>query len=166
MSIRRAEEKDYPAVLDILNQAIKERRYTALLTPATLSSREKWFKEHSDQRHPIFVYEKDNSILGWMAVSAYRDGREGFMNTCEISYYIDENERNKGIATKLLEHTLEFSKKNNIKNLMAVVFIDNQASRKLIEKFGFEIWGRFPDIVEIDDCHKDCLQYGRKVKKD
>lgn len=162
-SIRIAKEEDKKSILDILNQSIKDRKFTALLTEATLENRKEWFNKHSDKVHPIFVYERDNEVLGWMAVSEYRDGREGFKHTCEISYYIDENSRNNGIATKLLDHVLSYSKENGLKNLMAVIFEDNIYSRSLVEKFGFTKWGYFPDIVEIDGQTKGCLQYGRKL---
>lgn len=162
-TLRLAQPQDYQKILDILNQAISERRYTALLTPVTLESRKKWFQDHQDGRHPIYVYEEDGQVYGWMAVTAYRDGREGFCHTCEISYYIDNNRRNTGIASKLLEHVKRVSKESGIKNLMAVIFADNIASRKLVEKFGFNVWGTFPNIVEIDGKEKDCLQYGCKL---
>lgn len=161
--IRLAEPQDYQKILDILNEAIRARRYTALLTPATMEKRVNWFKDHQDGRHPIYVCEEDGEVCGWMAVTAYRDGREGFCHTCEISYYIDEDYKHRGIASDLLEYVMKVSKDSGIKHLMAVIFEDNVYSRKLVEKYGFEVWGRFPDIVEIDNQEKDCLQYGRRL---
>lgn len=161
--IRLAEPKDYQTILDILNQAIQERCYTALLTPATMEKRTKWFQDHQDGRHPIYVCEEDGKVCGWMAVTAYRDGREGFCHTCEVSYYIDKDHKHRGIASDLMSYVMDVSKKSGIKHLMAVIFEDNEFSRKLVEKHGFSIWGRFPDIVEIDGNEKDCLQYGRRL---
>ena len=76
IAVRLAKEKDYQRILDILNAAILERRVTALLTPVTMESRRGWFKEHSDGVHPIYVAEKDGIVAGWMAVTAYRCGRQ------------------------------------------------------------------------------------------
>lgn len=163
IDIRLAKPADYQRILDILNQSIRDRKYTALLTPATFPKRKKWFKDHQDGRYPIYVAEVDGKVAGWMAVSAYRDGREGFIHTCEVSYYIDEAYRGCGIATRLMEHVIETSRASGIKNLMAVIFADNQGSLALVRKFGFEQWGRFPNIVEIDGETKDCLQMGRAL---
>ena len=159
--IKIAEEKEHQEILDILNQAINERRFTALLTPVTLENRRRWFEEHDDLKHPIFIYKEGDRTLGWMAISVYRDGREGFQNTCEISYYIDKDHRGKGIASKLLDKVMDYSKDVGINNLMAVVFADNTYSKKLLKSNGFTEWGRFPNIVEIDNITKDCLQFGR-----
>ena len=82
--IRLARPGDYQRILDILNDAIEKRRYTALLTPVTIESRRQWFQDHQDGRHPIYVADIGDDIAGWMAVTAYRDGREGFCHACEV----------------------------------------------------------------------------------
>lgn len=161
--IRTAERKDYLKILDILNQAIRKRNCTALLTPATFQTRKKWFQDHQDGKHPIFVAMDGNRVAGWMAVTAYRDGREGFSKTGEVSYYIDEKYQNQGVASALMEEVLERCRLRGFKSLMAVIFADNRGSIALAEKFGFEKWGLFPGIIEIDGETKDCLQYGRAL---
>ncbi|MEG0378006.1 MAG: N-acetyltransferase family protein [Eubacterium sp.] len=161
--VRLAKEEDYARILDILNMAILERRVTALLTPVTLESRRNWFKEHNDGIHPIYVAKKMGEVAGWMAVTAYRSGREGFRHACEISYYIAPSYRHCGIGSLLMDHVITESRKRGLKNLMAVIFADNMASQKLALKHGFEIWGRFPEIVEIDGRTTDCFQMGLKL---
>jgi L-amino acid N-acyltransferase YncA len=91
MKIRRFRAADEPAILSILNQSIVERKVTAQLTPATMEARRGWFAMHSARRYPIFVAEEGGDVLGWMAVTPYRGGREGFSKTCELSYYLDRN---------------------------------------------------------------------------
>lgn len=163
IAVRLAEEKDYQRILDILNMAILERRVTALLTPVTMESRRSWFKEHSDGIHPIYVAEKDGIVAGWMAVTAYRSGREGFKHACEISYYIAPEYRSSGVGSNLMEHVIRESRNRGLKNLMAVIFADNLGSQRLAFKYGFKIWGTFPGIVEIDGRTTDCYQMGLKL---
>ncbi len=158
--IRLARPGDYQRILDILNDAIEKRRYTALLTPVTIESRRQWFQDHQDGRHPIYVADIGDDIAGWMAVTAYRDGREGFCHACEVSYYVDPACMGRGVATALMNYVIDVSTEAGLKHLMAVIFADNIASQALARKFGFEQWGRFPDIVEIDGQTKDCLQMG------
>lgn len=163
VAVRLAKKKDYQRILDILNMAIKERRVTALLTPVTLKNRQEWFKEHSDGIHPIYVAEKDGVVAGWMAVTAYRSGREGFKRACEISYYIAPEYQGCGVGTRLMEHVIAESRRRGLKNLMAIIFADNFGSLRLAMKHGFKIWGNFPEIVEIDGRTTDCYQMGLKL---
>ncbi len=164
VNIRLAEEKDYQRILDILNIAIYQRRVTALLTPVTMESRKGWFKEHTDGIHPIYVAETaDGIVAGWMAVTAYRSGREGFRHACEVSYYLAPEYQGHGIGSALMAYVIEASRKRGLKNLMAVIFADNIPSQQLVKKFGFEQWGCFPEIVEIDGRTTDCYQMGLKL---
>jgi len=31
-----------------------------------------WFNNHKPETHPIFVYEINNQIVGWISISPYR----------------------------------------------------------------------------------------------
>lgn len=161
--IRVFKKEDEQRILDILNMSIRGRRVTALLTPVTMEGRQGWFKEHSDGVHPIYVAELDGKVIGWMAVTAYRSGREGFFNTCELSYYLDPDYQHQGIGKKLMAYVIDACRKQGLKNLMLVIFSDNKASLRLAANFGFQVWGRFPGIVEIDGRTADCYQLGLKL---
>lgn len=163
--VRLAREDDYQSIIDILNAAIAERRYTALLTPVSIVGRAEWFRAHQDGIHPIYVAEDKTSgqVIGWMAVNAYRSGREAFAKSCEISYYIAPDFRGHGVGTALMDRVIAESRSRGLKNLMAVIFADNQGSLKLARAHGFEPWGRFPGIVEIDGRQTDCYQMGLKL---
>lgn len=161
--IRKAEKKDYQRILDILNMAIAGREVTALLTPVTMEGRKQWFKDHEDGIHSIYVAEQDGFVLGWMAINAYRSGREGFRKACELSYYIDSDFHSQGIGSVLMAYVIEISRQEGLKHLMLIVFADNFKSIRLAHKFRFRIWGTFPDIVEIDGRTTDCYQLGLKL---
>ena len=165
LEVRLARENDHQQIIEILNAAIAERRYTALLKPASIVGRAEWFRAHQDGIHPIYVAEdqKTGRVVGWMAVNAYRSGREAFARSCEISYYIAPAFRGHGVGTILMERVIEESRKRGLKNLMAVIFADNQGSLRLAKKHGFEIWGKFPEIVEIDGRETDCYQMGLRL---
>lgn len=163
MKIRRFRTEDEPAILSILNQSIVERKVTAQLTPATMEARRGWFAMHSARRYPIFVAEEDGDVLGWMAVTPYRGGREGFSKTCELSYYLDRNCRHQGIGSKLMTHALDECRKLGYRHVLLIIFEHNQPSQGLARKFGFTVWGRFPNIVDIDGHIQDCLQMGRDL---
>ncbi|MDD2414465.1 MAG: GNAT family N-acetyltransferase [Eubacteriaceae bacterium] len=161
--IRPSKKSDHQRILDILNMSIAERRVTALLTPVTLDKRRQWFKEHDDGLHLIYVAEYKEKVIGWMAITAYRSGREGFAHACELSYYIDQACQGQGVGTKMMDYVIKESREKGLKNLMLVIFADNNPSLRLAHRFGFRIWGRFPEIVEIDGRTTDCYQLGLKL---
>ncbi|MGL4607148.1 MAG: GNAT family N-acetyltransferase [Eubacteriaceae bacterium] len=165
MKIRLVEKKDYQRVLDILNEAIIERAYTAQLTKATMEARKEWFVGHSCPRHPMFVAEINGKVMGWITLTEFRAGREGFRYTSEISYYIDSEARGMGIGTKLMAHAIEEGKRLGFKNLIAVIFDSNICSINLAKKNGFELWGRLPQVVDIDGNEFSCDYWGLKLNK-
>ena len=155
--------EDEPAILDILNQSIVERKVTAQLTPATMAARRGWFAMHSARRTPLFVAESEGEILGWIAVTSYRGGREGFLKTCELSYYLDRHCRHQGVGSQLMAHALASCRDLGYRHALLIIFEHNLPSQGLARKFGFSLWGRFPNIVDIDGQIQDCLQMGRDL---
>jgi len=163
LNIRLVEAKDYQRVLDILNDAIEKRIYTAQLSKASMEGRTAWFSHHAHPRHPMFVIEADGEIMGWVTLTEYRAGREGFRFTSEISYYIDSRAQGKGYGTIMMGRAIDVARELGFRNLIAVIFDTNEASKKLAKKFKFEIWGRLPGVVDIDGKDIDCDYWGLKL---
>ena len=107
--------------------------------------------------------KKNGETLGWCSLSAHRRGRMALRNVAEISYYVDQDHRRKGIGRQLMQHALEQAPKLGLHNLFAILLDVNQTSVELLEKNGFSRWGHLPGIAEFPD--KTCGQfiYGRKV---
>lgn len=150
MKIRLVEEKDYQRVLDILNDAIEKRIYTAQLRKAIMEERQSWFIQHTQPKQPMFVIEAEGEVMGWIALTEFRAGREGFRFTSEISYYMDPKAQGKGYGKMMMGHAIEAAREIGFRSLIAVIFESNYTSENLARKFGFELWGRLPDVVDID----------------
>ncbi len=165
MEIRLVEEKDYQRVLDILNEAISARKFTAQLSLATMEIRKDWFIHHLAPRHPMFVAIVADQVVGWITLTEFRAGREGFRFTSEISYYIDSRYHRQGIGSMLMKRAIEAAKEIGFKNLVAVVFDTNISSQKLVKKHGFELWGHMPDTVDIDGQSIGFDYWGLKIEK-
>ncbi len=163
MTIRSALIADFPAIVDIYNQAVAEGGFTADLTPISLESRRQWFAQHTTPDYPIWVFEKSGIIAGWCSLSPYRSGREALRHTAEISYYVACTYRKQGIASQLMQHAIDNAPGRKFHNLFALLLDSNKPSIRLLARFGFEQWGRLPDIAEIDGKYIDHLIYGRKV---
>lgn len=163
MNIRLVEEKDYQQVLDILNEAIEKRIYTAQLSKANMEDRKAWFIHHSSIKHPMFVAEDEERVIGWVTLTEFRAGREGFRYTSEISYYIDNRSQGKGLGTQMMGLAIEAARELGFTSLIAVIFESNLISIKLAEKHGFELWGRLPGVVDIDGDIFSCDYWGLKL---
>ncbi|MGV8905258.1 MAG: GNAT family N-acetyltransferase [Acetobacterium sp.] len=163
MKIRLVEEKDYQKVLDILNEAIEKRIFTAQLSKATMSDRKSWFVQHSSIQHPMFVAEQNGEVIGWITLTEFRAGREGFRFTSEISYYIDSRFQGKGLGTQMMGFAIEAARELGFKSLIAVIFESNCISIKMAKKHGFELWGRLPEVVDIDNRIISCDYWGLKL---
>lgn len=163
MHMRTAKSKDLPQIVAIYNQAIAEGNCTADTHSLTVKERQYWFDSHSPDKYPIYVMEQEGKILGWYSLSAHRRGRMALRNVAEISYYVNQNHRRKGIGRQLMQHALKEAPKLGLHNLFAILLDVNQTSVALLEKNGFSRWGHLPNIAEFPD--KTCGQfiYGRKV---
>jgi len=163
IKICRAEEKDWPQIIDIYNQAILEKGKTADTELLTVEERKGWLSLHLDNSHPILIAVLNKEIIGWCSLSPHRPGRKALERTLEISYYIDKNSRGKGVGTLLFNSAIDFAKKNDTKNLFAILLDVNTISVNILEKFGFQKWGHLPEVAEIDGKICGQLIYGKHI---
>jgi len=117
MNIRIARDKDLEAIVEIYNQAIAVGQKTADTTAVSIENRKAWFEEHKPNKYPILVAERDDSIIGYLTVSAYRPGRMALRHTAEVSYYVHFDHHRQGIASSLLEHAIAMCPSLQIKTL-------------------------------------------------
>jgi phosphinothricin acetyltransferase len=160
---RIAQLADLPAIVSIYNQAVPGRRSTANTIPWTVESRTPWFKEHEPDHHPIFVGEVNHQVVGWCSLSAYRPGRLALRFTAEISYYIDTDYQQRGVGSVLIGHALGACPALEIKNIIAVIIDRNEASKKILEKLGFQQWGYLPRVLDFDGEECGEFYYGKRL---
>jgi len=163
MKIRIAELDDLPAIVEIYNQAVPTCRSTARTSPVTVDERKNWFQEHDPQEHPIFVAELNGRVIGWCSLSVYRPGRPALRFTAELSYYVDTTHQRQGVGRELIAHALEVGPTHGIKNIVAVLIDRNDASRKLLEKLGFQKWGYLPRVLDFNGQECGEFYYGKRV---
>jgi L-amino acid N-acyltransferase YncA len=162
MIVRDAAEADLPAVVAIYNAAIRGRISTAQLDPVSVEERLPWFREHSPASHPLWVAEIDEQIGGWLSFHPFIT-RCAYRGTAEISVYVNENFRRRGIGRELLERTIVHAPRLKINALVGCIFGHNEPSLRLFERVGFERWGFLPRIARVDDVERDLVMVGRHV---
>ena len=159
--IRLATAADLPAINAIYNQAVARRFLTADLQPVSMERRLDWFAAHDPARYPVYVYEEQGQVLGWLSLSAYRPGRQGLQDVAEISYYVDEARQGMGIGSQLMAHAIAESRRMKKRVLFAVIIEGNAASLALLQKFAFQQWGYLPQVVSCAGQLRGQIYLGR-----
>jgi phosphinothricin acetyltransferase len=161
--IRTAKYEDLESIVEIYNQAIGSKFETAETTKIKTSDKIDWFFSHKPETYPIFVYEIEGKVLGWISFSSYREGRTSLRATIEISYYVHHKFKRQGIGSKLIEYALDAAKKMGYKNLFGIILDKNEASIQLLHKFGFAEWGHLPNIANFNGEECGHVYLGRRV---
>ena len=145
MIIRDAVEADLPAIVEIYNATVPTRMVTAELEPTTVEARLPWFREHSSEHYPFWVAESDGRVIAWLDFKRFL-ARCAYRGTAEISVYVDEEFRRRGVGQRLLEQAIARAPSLGITALVGLIFGHNEPSLKLFQHLGFERWGFFPGV--------------------
>jgi phosphinothricin acetyltransferase len=162
VTIRDATAADLPVIVAIYNAAIPGRLATADTEPVSVASRVPWLAAHAPAARPLWVWEADGAIGGWLSFQSFY-GRPAYAATAELSVYIAPTYQRRGIARRLVGHALRRSPALGLTTLLGFVFGHNAASLALFAGFGFERWGRLPRIAVLDGIERDLVIVGRRV---
>lgn len=160
---RSMEMGDLSQVNHIYNLAILLGYSTAHTKALPLSYHQRWWKEHREEGNPILVACAGKQVLGWNSLSYYRSGRKALSKVRETSYYVHPDHWNRGIASQMMDRTIDTAKSLGIETLVTFIMDVNETSVHLMEKFHFELWGRLPAVLEGPGGPYDHLIFGKKI---
>ncbi|RKO69005.1 N-acetyltransferase family protein [Sphingobacterium puteale] len=160
---RDARQADLPLIVAIYNTTIASRMVTADTSPVSVESRQKWFDEHSPSKRPLWLVEDENSnILGWVSFQSFY-GRPAYDATVEISIYLDEQQRGRGLGKQILQYCIKQAPALGIHTLLGFIFAHNVPSITLFEKMGFQEWANLPNIATLDHVERSLKIMGKRV---
>jgi phosphinothricin acetyltransferase len=163
LSYRDAARSDLAAIVGIYNSTIWSRTVTADTEPVSVESRVGWFAEHSPLRRPLWVVEDaDKRIVGWVSFQSFY-GRPAYDATAEISIYLEESRRGKGIGRRILQHSIAAAPRLGIKTLLGFIFAHNEPSLRLFHRLGFEDWATLPNVAMLDEIERSVKILGKRV---
>ena len=165
MKLRDAAESDLPAIVEIYNATIPTRMVTAELEPVSVPDRLPWFREHAPESHPIWVLESEGRIAGWLSFSRFIT-RCAYRGTAELSVYVHEDFRRRGVARELLGAAIRRGPALGLSAFVGLIFAHNEPSLRLFARFGFEKWGHLPRVARLDGIERDLVIVGRHLPND
>lgn len=162
IEFREAVIEDLPKIVEIYNSTIASRMVTADTEPVSVESRIKWFEEHHILKRPLYMVTYEGNTAGWMSFQSFY-GRPAYDSTAEISIYIDDAFRGKGIGQTSIQKAIEISPNLGVKTILGFIFAHNIPSLKLFSKFGFEEWAHLPKVAELDGVERDLVILGKRI---
>jgi Sortase and related acyltransferases len=162
ITFRIATLEDLPVIVDIYNSTIPGRMVTADTEPVTVEDRLPWFHAHHPEKRPLWVVECEDGVCGWASLQNFY-GRPAYHPTAEVSIYLHESFRGRGLGKKILGKVIEECPKYGIDRLLAFIFGHNEPSLRLFAACGFEKWGHFPEVAILDGIRRDLVILGRKI---
>ena len=122
---------------------------------------------HWDRAHLGFarlVARRGDQIIGWAALSPY-SSRAVYDGVAEVSVYVSDSARGRGVGLRLLAGLVEESERQGIWTLQAGIFPENRASLALHRRFGFREVGRRERVGKLKGVWRDVVLLERRSQR-
>ncbi|MFB9315060.1 GNAT family N-acetyltransferase [Nocardioides plantarum] len=144
MSVRDAVAADLPAIKAIYDEQVAHGLATFDTVPPPLAY---WQDRLDSPDHLLVAVDRTDgeTVLGYAYSSTYRP-RAAYDRTKEVSVYLDEPARGRGVGRALYDDLLARLRTDGIHTVLAVIALPNPASEALHRGFGFERVGLLPEV--------------------
>jgi L-amino acid N-acyltransferase YncA len=150
------EPGDWEAVRDIYAQGIATGQATF---ETTLPAWNDWDVGHLAAARLTAV--SDGRVVGWAALSPVSD-RCAYGGVAEVSVYVAEDQRGRGVGSLLLRRLVEESEAAGIWTLQAGIFPENTGSVRLHLEAGFREVGLRERLGKLNGVWRDVLLLERR----
>ena len=144
ITIRTLEDLDLDSVLEIFEEGILTGNATFEKSPP---SKIEWDNQHIKAGRLVSVM--NDKVIGWAALSPISD-RSVYSGVSDVSIYVKQSERGKGIGKKLLETAVEKAREIHTYRIRIETHTYMKAANKLYKSYGFRKVQSFPtEIPEV-----------------
>ena len=147
---------DWPQVEAIYREGIASGNATFEIE---IPSWEEWDRKHLAAGRLVARNSRD--VYGWAALSAV-SARRVYAGVAEVSVYVAEAARGRGLGKLLLRSLIEASEKGGIWTLQAGIFPENASSIALHKSCGFREVGRRERIGMLRGVWRDTVLLERR----
>lgn len=158
IALRFMKPSDWMAVKEIYESGIATGNATF---QQSAPSWEEWNNSHL--QHSRIVAIDNDKVVGWAALTSV-SGRCVYAGVAEVSVYVSEKARGKGLGTQLLQRLIAESEANDIWTLQAGIFPENTASIKIHRGCGFRLLGTRERIGKLSGIWRDTVALERRSK--
>jgi L-amino acid N-acyltransferase YncA len=156
--VRPAVLSDAAAIARIYNQGIEDRMATFETRSRSAADIRSWF----GATHPIIVVEAENELAAFASTSTYRN-RACYAGIAEVSLYVAREFRGRGVGRLAMQAIIQAAEKAGLWKLVSRVFVENQASRRLIASAGFREVGVYEKHAKLDGVWRDVVIVERPI---
>lgn len=156
MIIRAANRTDVPQMREIFNQVLRNSNSIYREHEVTLEERYNWFDEKVTQGFPIFGAYEEEQLLGYAGYGSWRSA-QGYRKTVELTIYVGESHRGKGIGSQLMERLINQAKSDGMHVMIGAIDSANQSSIVFHKRFGFIETARMPQVALKHDQWLDLI---------
>lgn len=157
--IRPMLPSDWLAVRDIYADGIRYGHATFQLTPYTQGE---WDAGHLEAHR--LVFEEGGVVLGWAALSR-TSTRPVYAGVAEVSLYVAEAARGRGVGRALLDALVASAEQGGIWTLQAGIFPENTVSLALHHRAGFRTVGVRERIGQMHGQWRDVVLLERRSSR-
>ena len=162
LCIRLAAIDDLPRIVEIYNQSIAGKQATADLQPVSVADRQAWFDAHTGNRPLVVAQNSLDEIVGWGSLSDLY-ARPAYHISTEISIYVADEAKGQGVGKALVNYLIEVAPSCGVQQVVALIFAHNTPSLAMFGKLGFEPWGKFKQVCDMNGFIADVVILGKSV---
>jgi L-amino acid N-acyltransferase YncA len=156
LEVRDLQPGDWPEVARIYREGIETGNATF---ETEVPSWEDWDATHLTEHR--FVAERDGRVVGWSALLPV-SSRDCYAGVAEVSTYVAAEARSQGVGRELLAAVVQSSERGGIWTLQTSVFPENEASLRLLRRFGFREVGFRKRIGRLHGIWRDTVLVERR----
>jgi L-amino acid N-acyltransferase YncA len=128
----------------------------------TVPSWDDWNANHLAHSRLLLLH--NDVIVGWAALSPVSK-RAVYAGVAEVSIYVAEASRGRGVGSILMDALIEENENNGIWTLQSGIFPANVGSLKLHNQKGFRVVGHRERIGVLDGVWKDVVLLERRSQR-
>ncbi len=144
LNIREVTTDDAADILAIYAEFVINTAFTFETTVPSVSDMQQRIKNINIEA-PFLVCENGDEIIAYAYAGKHRS-RTAYDYSRELSVYVKQHYRGKGIAKSLYVSVEDLLKKQGYANVLAGITIPNRASERFHSKFGFKQVGIYHNV--------------------